>query len=341
LFQEFQQKSLLDGFLVFFSIDSRCSPLTAQFYDDRQTDSAPFDEKSNMSTKPPCLQHVDLLEHSGLETLTVFLQDSLTLYRLDKAYKPEDILKKIILYGESQASPGSIDEIQIAFLKTSGLEVIEELDRKRTANRQKFDSAIKDLFADGERVNRSFYANIARLLRQFRLSGTYEVREIIATAYALGVKRIESGNLIDIPLAWLCTTCLNVIRDLRKKQDKSDNPKIDGDLWDYGDFVFSQLMQQEDIQAIQQAMATLSQEEREILCARFVNQWSWEEVSQFLSASSDSPLLTGTVRQRGSRATTKLRQAFESVRDSVKLDDTIDYDTKESRGRDDQAESAN
>jgi RNA polymerase sigma factor (sigma-70 family) len=142
-------------------------------------------------------------------------------------------------------------------------------------------------------------------------------------------------------LAWLRTTCLNVIRDLRKKQDKSDNPKIDGDLWDYGDVVFSHLMQQEDIQAIQQAMATLSQEEREILCARFVNQWSWEKVSQFLSASSDSPLLTGTVRQRGSRATAKLRQAFELVRDSVKLGDTIDYDTKESRDRDDQAESAN
>jgi len=268
-----------------------------------------------------CLQHFNLSDDSGMEAVIAFLQDLLKNYRLDQTYQPRDILEIAVL-GQSQASPGSIDEIQTALLKTLGAEIITKLDQERTANRQKFDSAIEVLFADHDSVSHSFHASIARLLRQFCLSGTYDERDIVSTAYALGVKRIESGKLIDTPRAWLRTTCFNVIRDFRKKQNNIDKPKIDGELWGHGDIVLDDLMQQEDIQALQLAMTTLSQEERDILCARFINQWSWEQVSHFLSASSDSPLHTGTVRQRGARSISKLRRAFELVRDSVKLDDT-------------------
>jgi RNA polymerase sigma factor (sigma-70 family) len=276
--------------------------------------------------KPP-FQPAELPDHPGMEAVIRFLQDLLEHYRLDQTYNARDILDTIS-QPEAPSVPGTIDEIQIAFLKTSGLEIIEGLDRKRIANRQKFNNAIEALFADHDPASRAFYANISRLLRQFRLNGTYEVRDVIATGFSLGVKSIEAGHLIENPLAWMRTTCLNVIRDLRKKQDKAENPKIDGELWEPGDGVFSSLMVQEDRQALKRAMATLTPEERQILCARFINQWSWKQVSQFLS--KDSPLPIGTVRQRGARTIVKLRKAYESVRDSIKLEDAT-FDLEEFR----------
>lgn len=259
----------------------------------------------------------------NLSVVEAFLLKSLKQYKLEKSHQPGDILVKLLMLGEEQASPGTIDEIQVALLKTAGLEIIKKLDRERTVNKQKFTEAIQLLFNDNDPTVRPFYAGVIRLLHQFRLYGTYEAREIIAEAFIRGIKQIESGKLIETPLAWLRTTCLNVIRDFRREQDRAERPKLDPTSWEGGDQVLAELMLQEDLESIALAAQKLTPEEQALLYERVCKEQSWQEVSESIS-TDESPVSCGTVRQRGSRALKKLRQHYDDIRDVVKLPDDSD-----------------
>jgi RNA polymerase sigma factor (sigma-70 family) len=161
-------------------------------------------------------------------------------------------------------------------------------------------------------------------LRQFRLSGTYEAKDVIAEAYTRGVKQIMSGKLIDIPLAWLRGTCLRVISELKRKQLRSDNPKFDQESCLVEDVTLSEVMLREDLWALQLALKQLSLEEQELLYARIFKGLSWQEIGESMSHPSDLPLRAGTARQRGSRVLQKLRQHYYSIREDVLLPDTVD-----------------
>lgn len=259
-------------------------------------------------------------ESPRLHPVKVFLQQSLKKYKLDSRYKPDDILERISIPQEEQSQRGTIDEIKVAFLKTAGLEIIERLDRERTVNKQNFIQAVKPLFKDGDPTARSLYAGVAHMLYQFRLSQTYEVREVITEAVIRGLSRIESGELIHTPLAWLRKTCFNVIRDLRRKQDRVENPRLDPTAYEPGDTVFCEMLLQEESETIRQAMAKLTPEEQKLVCARVLKELTWQQISESLS-SDECSVSDGTARQRGSRAFKKLRQHYDAIRDGIKLDD--------------------
>ncbi|WP_088888844.1 sigma-70 family RNA polymerase sigma factor [Leptolyngbya ohadii] len=275
---------------------------------------------------PYDLENPDLtLESPELTTLKAFLRRLLKQYKLNQSYQPHDIFDviraRMLMQLEEQASPGSRAEIEMALLKTTGLEIIKELDEARTANKQKFIEAVQPLFDDNDLAARSFHANVARLLRQFRLYTTYEVREIIAEAYIRGIKRIESGKLIDNPRAWLRSTCLNVIRDLRRKQDKEEKPKIDPTtLWGSGETSLSQLIVREDLRALALAFQKLTPKEQQLLYAKYCEGLTWERITEIVSESTGTDIPCGTVRQQGSRALKRLFKHYSLIRESLKMD---------------------
>jgi RNA polymerase sigma factor (sigma-70 family) len=261
------------------------------------------------------------LESPRLHPVKVLLQQSLEEHKLDGRYKPDDILIKVMMQQEEQSKPGTIDEIEVAWLKTAGLEAIKKIDRERAANKRNFIKEVKPLFRDGNPSAHRFYAGIAHKLYQFRLSQTYEVREIITEAVIRGLDLIESGEMIGIPLAWLRTTCFNVIRDLRRKQDRAENPKLDPTACEPGDAVFAEILLQEDLAAMKLAMTKLTPDEQQLLHDKILKELTWQQISESLSLSGESPVSHGTTRQRGSRAIKKLRQYYEAIRDDVKLTD--------------------
>lgn len=263
-------------------------------------------------------------ENSGLEALKEFLQDSLVQYGFDKSFRPDDIIAIATMQRGEQACPGSVVEIQLAWLKTTSLEIIQALDRERVENKRKFNAVAQVLFDHTNPSAHPFLASQAQKLRQFRLSGTYEVREIVTEAYLRGIKQIDSGTFIEIPLAWLRGTCLNIIRDLRRKQDRAERPRIDQTPWEPGDVVFSKLMLKEDLRSIEIAAENLTPEEKQLLYNRICKGLSWQQISE-LTSTSEQPLSPGTARQRGHRALKKLRQCYDSIRDTVKItDDSAD-----------------
>lgn len=256
-------------------------------------------------------------EHPTFESFCLFLQACLEESNLDHLHDARDIMEKAYgLYCDSDQVSASV-KIQLAWMKTSCLDVIREIEQSE--NKKHFNHAVQALFDSNSPESLSFCASVARTLRQYRLSGTYEPKEIIAEAYARGVLKIEQGELIQIPLAWLRSTCLNVIRDFQRKQAKSDKPKLDGEVYSPGGVAIDQLLWQEDLTAIRVAFKQLNSEDQRILHARIFQGLSWQEIgeSEHFFNQDGLPLKPGTARQRGARALHKLRKLYMQTRDEL------------------------
>lgn len=256
-------------------------------------------------------------EHPNLKSFHLFLQSYIEEHNLAGCHDAHTVMKKAYnLYADVDPSD-EVVEIHLAWMKTHCMAVVKQI--RQSENRKHFDHAVQALFDSNNPESITFCASITRTLRQHRLSGTYDTKDIIAEAYARSVVKIEEGTLIQIPLAWLRRTCLNVIREFKREQTKIDKPKLDGDGCSFGGEAIEKILIDEDLQAIRFALKKLSREDQQILHIRIVEGLSWQEIGERLAGVSASPIRTGTARQRGSRALLRLRQHYESIRNDVRL----------------------
>lgn len=250
-----------------------------------------------------------------------FVYRSLKKYKLRGIYTAEDIITRIYARSDGTIDLNTLDEVHFAWFKTACLELLEELSQQYE-NKHKFSTAVQKLFEQQNPETRSLWASVERMLWQFRLRGTYEVRDVMSEAYAVGIRQIEEGAIIEKPLPWLRGTCFNIIRDLRRQQDKAENPKLDSEGCTPSDEAWSHLVLTEDIKVIRLALQELSLEEQALLRAKYIEDQSWQQISETLPDSEERRLSANATRQRGHRALKKLRQAYEDIREEVKLDDT-------------------
>jgi RNA polymerase sigma factor (sigma-70 family) len=136
---------------------------------------------------------------------------------------------------------------------------------------------------------------------------------VVIEAYSIGIKQIKSGNVIEKPLPWMRGTCFNVVRDLRRKQDKAENPRLDGESYIAHDEAWVKMILLEDIAVMHLALQELSSEEQELLSAKYIEGKSWQQISDELNCSEENCLNANAVRQRGNRAFQKLKQAYEDI----------------------------
>lgn len=241
-----------------------------------------------------------------------FIQFTLEQYRLNQSYGVEDVITATCNRGTQQLKSGAIREIHLAWLRTTALEIIKEL------SRQQFDRIVQELFDAKNPHARSFFANVTRTLRQFQLEGTYQVQDIVTEAYARGVKQIEVGVVIEMPIPWLRKTCLNVVREFRRKQERLHNPKLRAVEAISEDVVITQLMFEEDLQALDQAWNQLNAEDQAILTARVFENRSWQDIGATLGNAEASGLNANAARQKGYRVLQKLRKLYEVARSELK-----------------------
>ncbi|MEM6597484.1 MAG: sigma-70 family RNA polymerase sigma factor [Cyanobacteria bacterium P01_D01_bin.36] len=254
-------------------------------------------------------------EYPDLDSFESYLQAYLEEHHLDGHHDAGSIIASAChVYANGSKPSNEAVKIQLAMLKTHCMEVIKTL--KQTENRRHFDRAVQALFDSKNPEALTFCASVTRMLRQYRLSGTYTAKEIIAEAYARSIVKIESGVFIQIPLAWLRRTCLNVIRDFKRAQTKIDKPKLDGDAYSFGGLAVEQMLLSEDLKSIRLAFEQLSLEDQNILQARIFQGLSWQEIGERLE---NEPIKPGTARQRGSRALIRLREHYELIREDVQI----------------------
>jgi RNA polymerase sigma factor (sigma-70 family) len=184
-------------------------------------------------------------------------------------------------------------------------------------SRQRFDMAVQALLDPDSPDTYSLYAYIQITLKQFRLSQAYEVKDIIINVYARGINKLESGDIIRIPLAWMRRTAYNVIRELRRDADKAGYLDLDcipsqSELDPLSEIEFNG-----DLKAIKIAFNRLEAHEKNILQLRVVNQLSWQEVGKCLVIVGEPIQSESNLRQRGYRTLKKLRRIYDEVRDSI------------------------
>lgn len=254
-------------------------------------------------------------------TFQKFVYQSLKKYNLSGIYTAEDIITRIYARSDGAITLNTPDEVHFAWFKTACLELLEELSQQYE-NKHKFNTAVQTLFELQNPETRSLWASVERMLWQYRLRSAYDVKDVVIEAYSIGIKQIEEGAIIGRPLPWIRGACFNIIRELRRKQDKAENPKLDSEGCTASDEAWSHLVLTEDIKVIRLALKELSLEEQALLRAKYIEDQSWQQISETLPTSEERRLSANAARQRGHRALQKLRQAYEDIREEVKLNDT-------------------
>ena len=155
-----------------------------------------------------------------------------------------------------------------------------------------------------------------RLSRYSRLKSFYCTNDILNETIIRLNTKLESGEKIHNPEAWMRTTAQNIIREKNRKEERSENlPKLSKyhslngltpDVW---------LEQQEELELervrccyLRQAMQELPPEQKEILHLKYIQDLSWQEVASYLTKTGKDVKLS-TLRKRGERAKKALRKA--------------------------------
>jgi predicted RNA polymerase sigma factor len=178
-----------------------------------------------------------------------------------------------------------------------------------------FDQALSDILGKDNPQAYSILSAIQRTLNQYHLSDQYEVYEILHEAYLRGKKKLQTGEIIRNPYAWLRATAFNIVYERKRKQRSSatDPQVIEAVLADPRLTLMQQQILNSEIDLLYEALAVLYQEDPEGTCLlylRHVRALSWGQIGQWLAAEGRPLPNDATLRQRASRAKRRLRTIF-------------------------------
>lgn len=184
--------------------------------------------------------------------------------------------------------------------------------------RQQLDRIFEDLFAANNPDARIIIAYIQKVLYQYGLWKAYDPKDILIEVYARGVKRVDAGETIRIPIAWIKRTAMNIIREFRREAEKIGYYNLDQELH-WNDDLLLYITFQYDLKAMKQAFERLEPDEQQLLNLRVVNRLSWKAVSQGLVTAGEPEFKLEALRQRGFRVLRKLRKLYEEERKNIRF----------------------
>lgn len=154
----------------------------------------------------------------------------------------------------------------------------------------------------------SQFTKVKRDLKKFNLSGKYSEVYVLNEAYIRGIRLIRKGEKIHNPLAWIRTTCVNIIRELSREEKKNLDLTIDVPDVRSADAEFESDFSQK-FMLMKRAFEQLTPVDQEILTLKVVNGLAWKKVAEELSQKGVN--LNGpALRKRKERAIKALRQIY-------------------------------
>ncbi|NEO68330.1 sigma-70 family RNA polymerase sigma factor [Moorena sp. SIO3H5] len=183
----------------------------------------------------------------------------------------------------------------------------------KSPNRKQFDAAVNSLL--NQREKSGLFAFIEFRLKQFNLEHKFDIFDIFIESYIRGVSKIESGQHIENPSAWLRTTCLNVIREHFAKKGKHWKKEREFSSIEYqisandtSDYLSDQYVK-EILSDIRQLVSPL---DFDIFVLRVMEELSWIEIEERLNLASNAAL-----RKRYQRMRKVLRDYFFDIDNSM------------------------
>ncbi|MEA5450535.1 hypothetical protein VB780_18290 [Leptolyngbya sp. CCNP1308] len=174
-----------------------------------------------------------------------------------------------------------------------------------------FDQALSEILGQDNPHAYPILSAIQRTLQQYHLEAQFEAYEILHEAYLRGKRKLQTGEVIRNPYAWLKATAFHVIYERKRKHRTSatDPQVMEAVLPDYRLNLMQQQMLSEELDLLYQALHLLHQEDPAGTCLlylRTVRGWSWSQISAWLSAEGQPATREAALRQRASRAKRRL-----------------------------------
>lgn len=167
------------------------------------------------------------------------------------------------------------------------------------------------------------YKNVQVRLRQFNMTKNYSPDDIIIETISRWDRKTKKGEQIPNVEGWMKLTAFNCIREFHR-QDHRVTASMSVNLYDPSTFETNPSLLQAVIaksetsiedegedrwQQVREVMSKLSEDKRELLELRVIEELSWNEVASHYAAQGKN-VKVAALRKRGERALEELREAL-------------------------------
>jgi RNA polymerase sigma factor (sigma-70 family) len=156
------------------------------------------------------------------------------------------------------------------------------------------------------------YKSINIRLCQFNLISRYTPEDIIIEVISRWHKTFEKRKQVPSVAGWMRVTALNCIRELKRQEQKADlyDPSVLATkISNNENSIVLEDVEDNRYQCVRTAMSQLSEDKRELLELRFIQELSWDEVAAYYAGQGKKFKVTA-LRKRGQRALEDLRKVF-------------------------------
>lgn len=191
---------------------------------------------------------------------------------------------------------------------------LQEASRPREipGERSKFNAHFLELLNRENPSSKAIRAFARRSLNQFHLSGLHSEESVLIEAYIRGVQRIQNGDEIQNPAAWLRGAIYLIVRELHRDQRKTE-PLVDRVLETQIQLASEMEEELDDhlsLAKLKTAFQSLTPTEQQLLRLRIVKGCSWGSIRESLMAKDGVDYRETTLRKRKERALQRLRKAY-------------------------------
>ncbi|WP_413164834.1 RNA polymerase sigma factor [Capilliphycus salinus ALCB114379] len=209
---------------------------------------------------------------------------------------------------------------------TSGSEMPQFEARKHQQSQLDFEAEFLELLNPKSSDGRLIFAFIRARLKQFNIQQAYSEACILNEVYLRAMNKIQQGETIAIPNAWIRATAYNYIRELNRDWHKlvhcenyQNYHRFSPEVEETEHYLIS-LIKKEELKLeqtlIRQAFKQLPLSEQQLLHLKIINGFSWKQI-QDLSEYQHCSL--ATLRKRKQRALEKLHRLYHILGDSTEI----------------------
>ncbi|MBO9998632.1 MAG: sigma-70 family RNA polymerase sigma factor [Cyanobacteria bacterium SID2] len=194
-----------------------------------------------------------------------------------------------------------------------------------STDRERFNDEVEGLINRQTPYALSILSAIHRFLHQFHLENRHDVTEIVSEAYSRGIVKIDRGEVIYHPLAWIRSTAFYIIREKSRELRRlsatsySELTERDGMTGDRSKLQgLERLVECEeneaDCQAILKAYQQLPSQEQQLIDLKILQQLPWRDIRERWLELEQAEVTLEALRKRKSRAVSHLRELYHQHR---------------------------
>jgi DNA-directed RNA polymerase specialized sigma24 family protein len=160
---------------------------------------------------------------------------------------------------------------------------------------------------------RLMYAFLRRTLRAFHLEKNYREAYILHEALLRGLNQIKKGQLIYNSSGWLRSTAYNIIRELKRDQQKTVSLE-DHHPTEVEHPAVSSKDLEDDLETISLAFQLLTPMDQRLLNLKIVEGRAWSEIRVILREEGYGDYKEFNLRKRKERALIRLRKKYHALK---------------------------